>query len=66
MPVDTSPEPGDSRRPAIMIPVSMVLVSPDSLKGSLGALAAAEAIAAGFRDADPNTVVIVHPVSYGG
>jgi glycerate kinase len=49
-----------------MIPVSTVLVSPDSLKGSLGALAAAEAIAAGFRDADPDAVVVVHPVSDGG
>ena len=41
-------------------------MSPDSLKGSLGALAAAEAIAAGLREANPDAVALVHPVSDGG
>ena len=36
------------------VPALTVLVSPDSLKGALGALDAAEAIAAGFSDANPD------------
>ena len=64
-----SPEPGDSRRGRIgrfiLFRVGTILVSPDSLKGSLGAVDAAEAIAAGLRDADEDAVV-VHPVSDGG
>jgi glycerate kinase len=43
-----------------------VLISPDSLKGSLGALDAAEALASGLRDADPDAVALVHPISDGG
>ncbi len=43
-----------------------VLVSPDSLKGSLGALDAAEALAAGLRAADPDAVVLVRPIADGG
>jgi glycerate kinase len=43
-----------------------VLISPDSLKGSLGALDAAEALASGFRDADPDAVVLIRPIADGG
>ena len=48
------------------MPSLTVLVSPDSLKGSLGAVEAAESIAAGFREGDRRAEVIVHPISDGG
>ncbi|WP_033424240.1 glycerate kinase [Actinomadura flavalba] len=43
-----------------------VLVAPDKFKGSLTAAEAAEAIAAGLRDADPGLPVVLLPVADGG
>jgi glycerate kinase len=50
----------------VTVPSLRVLISPDSLKGSLGALEAAEALAAGLREANPDAVPVVHPISDGG
>jgi glycerate kinase len=43
-----------------------VVVAPDSFKGSLTALQAAQAMAAGIRDADPSIETVMLPVADGG
>jgi len=43
-----------------------VVVAPDSFKGSLGAAEAAEAIAAGVRQARPDADIVVLPMADGG
>jgi glycerate 2-kinase len=50
-----------SRRAAVR-----VLICPDKFKGTLTATAAAEAIAAGWREARPNDVLDLLPISDGG
>ncbi|MBV8628029.1 MAG: glycerate kinase, partial [Paraburkholderia sp.] len=44
----------------------VVVIAPDSFKGSLGAEQVAEAIAAGVRRACPDAVVRICPMADGG
>ena len=46
--------------------MTKVVVAPDSLKGSLDAFAAAAAIGAGVRRADPSREVVEVPMADGG
>ncbi|MEZ3158976.1 glycerate kinase [Microbacterium sp. BWT-B31] len=43
-----------------------VVIAPDSFKGSIGAAAAAEALAAGWRSVEPDAVVVLRPMADGG
>lgn len=43
-----------------------ILIAPDKFKGSISAAAAAEAIAAGLREAIPNAECILAPIADGG
>lgn len=43
-----------------------ILIAPDKFKGSLSALEAAEAMAAGVRDADPDAQIDLCPIADGG
>lgn len=43
-----------------------VVIAPDSFKGSVRAAAAARAIAAGWRDADPDAELVLRPMADGG
>jgi len=43
-----------------------VLIAPDSFTGTLSAVQAAEAIAAGWRDTAPDDELILAPLSDGG
>ena len=43
-----------------------VVVAPDSFKGSLTAVQAAQAMAAGIRDADPSIETVMLPAADGG
>ena len=43
-----------------------VVIAPDSFKGSITAIAAAAALAAGWRDARPADVVTTLPLADGG
>ncbi|HXZ09511.1 MAG TPA: glycerate kinase, partial [Paraburkholderia sp.] len=47
-------------------PTPIVVIAPDSFKGSLGAERVAEAIAAGVRRACPDAVVRICPMADGG
>jgi glycerate 2-kinase len=44
----------------------VVVLAPDSFKGSIGAARAAEAIAEGWRSADPSARIVVRPMADGG
>lgn len=43
-----------------------ILIAPDSFKGSLSALHAAEAMAEGIREADPTSTILLLPAADGG
>lgn len=45
---------------------SRILIAPDKFKGSLTALEAAEAIARGFRESEPDAVLDLCPIADGG
>lgn len=46
--------------------MTSVVLAPDSFKGSIAAADAAEALAAGWADADPDAVFILRPMADGG
>src|SRR5690349_1736849 len=61
-PLATHASPGESRRPRFMT----ILVAPDKFKGSITAIAAAEAIARGWQRACPQDRIDLAPIADGG